>query len=476
MKKAISAIVILAALLFLGWQIKGRIGQKSDSPRGRRGGGSQVVAVELAPVTTGVIRDHELFTGSLLPKSRFVVAPKVPGRLQKLSVNIGDDIVSGQAVARLDDAEFARQVDQAQAEVEVARASAEEVRLNAQLDDQMWRQKEAQAIAELEIAKASVGESASTLAAAKREVERVRALREKRIVSEAELDEANDRFRTESARSAVVKAQVAQKEALLNAARIRLSDTQKQAREARLAFSLSQVAHREAAVAAAKLRLSYTKINAVWADARAPRIVGEKFVDEGAMLRANDKIVSILDISSVIAHLHITERDYAKVKLGQDASIHTDVYPDRTFVGKILRLAPMLNEASRELKAEVEIANAERALRPGMFVRAVIEFARREQATLVPVAALVRRNGDRGVFMADTKAGTVRFVPTTVGLVDGEVAEILAPPLTGQVVTLGQHLLEDGAAIALPRPPGAKPQHTDGRPAGASHGGGHGGH
>ncbi|NQU43414.1 hypothetical protein HQ520_09010 [bacterium] len=43
-----------------------------------------------------------------------------------------------------------------------------------------------------------------------------------------------------------------------------------------------------------------------------------------------------------------------------------------------------------------------------------------------------------------------RFVPVKVGIVDPSDAEILEPPLEGMVVTLGQHLLEDGAAINLP--------------------------
>jgi hypothetical protein len=74
---------------------------------------------------------------------------------------------------------------------------------------------------------------------------------------------------------------------------------------------------------------------------------------------------------------------------------------------------------------------------------------------VVPVAAIVRRNGTQGLFIADLKQGTARFVPITIGIVNDTQAEIIAPPLTGEVVTLGHHLLEDGGTIILP---GRKPR------------------
>jgi hypothetical protein len=85
-----------------------------------------------------------------------------------------------------------------------------------------------------------------------------------------------------------------------------------------------------------------------------------------------------------------------------------------------------------------------------MFIRARIEFAGHKDATVVPVQALAKRNGIQGVFLADVKTRKAHFVPVTVGIIDGELAEVLEPPLSGQVVTLGQHLLEDGSPITLP--------------------------
>jgi multidrug efflux pump subunit AcrA (membrane-fusion protein) len=99
---------------------------------------------------------------------------------------------------------------------------------------------------------------------------------------------------------------------------------------------------------------------------------------------------------------------------------------------------------------EIEIPNPDESLAPGMFVRARIQFAEHPDAVTVPLGAVAKRNDRQGVFLVDTATMKVNFVPVTVGIIEGNVAEILDPKLEGSVVTLGQHLLEDGAAILLP--------------------------
>jgi multidrug efflux pump subunit AcrA (membrane-fusion protein) len=187
-------------------------------------------------------------------------------------------------------------------------------------------------------------------------------------------------------------------------------------------------------------------------------------------LQANQSIVSILQNDPLTAVVHVVEKDYPKVHVGQQAIVSTDAYPDKTFTGGIVRIAPLLKETSRQARVEIEIANADHLLKPGMFIRAQIEFARHDNATLVPLAALVKRNGKQGVFVAkaaqDNDAQSPRnepnnvkasppsarrasFVPVTVGIISGEVVEVLEPQILGSVVTIGNHLLEDGSEITV---------------------------
>jgi RND family efflux transporter MFP subunit len=289
--------------------------------------------------------------------------------------------------------------------------------LVAVLDDDEYRQQVSQAQAELEVAQAMLQERKSTLENARREYERTVELRKKKIASESQLDAADSEFLTHQAELKVATAQVSQKEAALNMANV---------------------------------RLSYAQIQVPANHTTGDRVVGERFVDEGAMLAPNTPIVSILDIGKLIAAIYVIERDYPKIRPGLEAMISTDAFPGRTFTGNVIRIAPLLKEESREARVEIEIPNPLTLLKPGMFVRVQIQFEQHENATVIPTAALVKRNGTQGVFLADLAEKKARFVPVTVGIISTGQAEVLDPPLSGAVVTLGHHLLEDGAAIILP--------------------------
>jgi RND family efflux transporter MFP subunit len=292
--------------------------------------------------------------------------------------------------------------------------------LIAVLDDEEYSQQVRQAEADLLVAKANLEESRSSLDVAKRELERVEELHKKGISADSELDASKGAHATQEARYKVAQA---------------------------------QVANREAALEAARIRLSYTKITASWEEGTNPRVVGERFVHEGTMLTPNAPILSLLEINPLLAIIHITDKDYFRVKPGQTAFISSDALPDKTAIGEIVRIAPLLKETSREARIEIELANPQGLFKPGMFVNIRIEFATHEDATVVPVSSVVKRGDQQGIFLADKENNTVQFIPVTVGISTNELTEITEPPtIEGQVVTLGQHLLADGSPIILSEP------------------------
>jgi len=103
-----------------------------------------------------------------------------------------------------------------------------------------------------------------------------------------------------------------------------------------------------------------------------------------------------------------------------------------------------------------------------MFVRARVEFARHENATLIPLPALVRRNDKEGIFVADPQNLKARFVPVTTGIISGELVEITEPEISGLAVTMGNHLLEDGSDITMPLSEPPQRQRPPGSPEGAN--------
>ncbi|MBW1713906.1 MAG: efflux RND transporter periplasmic adaptor subunit [Deltaproteobacteria bacterium] len=383
MKKVLIVLIVLALLGALGWQIYRKTGGSKTLTRSQ----NPPVAVEVAPVETGLIREMGRYTGSLKPSSQFVVAPRIPGRLKRLLVNIGDQVKRNQVVVQIVDEEYRLQVEQAKAALAVSVANLAEAKSNLDL--------------------------------AKKEYDRAASLGGKRIVTQSELEVAEARFKAAQAKERVAQAMVAEKKAALKEAEV---------------------------------RLSYTQIEARWQGGSETRLVGEKFVDEGSLLAVNTPIVTILELNPIVGVIHVIERDYPRLKVGQEVSVTTEALPERIFKGRIARVAPLIKEASRQARVELEIPNPDQVLKPGMFIRAEVEFARHQGATIVPVTALVRRNGQTGVFVADLERKKVRFVLLELGISEARRAQVLRPALSGMVVVMGHHLLEDGAGISLPGP------------------------
>ena len=104
MKKLVFILILLGVVALTGWAIYRRLPASEDSQgRQRR---TVAVAVEVAPVQKISVRDVVSFTGSLLPKSQFLVAPKIGGRLKQLMINVGDPVKRDQLLAHLDDEEY----------------------------------------------------------------------------------------------------------------------------------------------------------------------------------------------------------------------------------------------------------------------------------------------------------------------------------------------------------------------------------
>jgi RND family efflux transporter MFP subunit len=401
MKKLVFLLLLAGLLGLLGWLIWRRLheqrGGEGDKP-GR--GKATTMAVEVAAIRRGPIRDVRMFTGTLEPRASYVVAPKIGGRLESLAVKLGDPVAPGNLIAQLDDEEYRQQVAQAEAAVEVAKATVEQQQTSVDL--------------------------------AERERERIRRLRERQATSEAAWDAADAEYKIQSARHKVAMAQRAEQDAALKASRIRLSYTQ--------------------------IYLPQDAAGGAW-------FVADRHVDEGAMLSANAPMVTVVDLARVTAVIHVIERDYPMLKIGLEVAIETDAAPGERFPGTIIRIAPALAKGSRQARVEIDVPNEQLRLRPGMFARAFIEFARREEATLVPRGALVQRDGKPGVYLVDPTTRMARFVPVKVDIQASDLVSVADPGLSGSVVTLGHHLLSDGTAVIVanpatapePTPPGTTP-------------------
>ncbi len=217
-------------------------------------------------------------------------------------------------------------------------------------------------------------------------------------------------------------------------------------------YNIEKAKHQAAlnAYNTASYQLQQTKVTADWTGGSAYRVIGEKFAEEGQLVSVGTPLVSVLDISTLVAEINVIESDYRRIKLGQIAVISSDSWPHEEFTGRVIRIAPMLSEDSRQARVEIEIPNPSEKLKPGMYARIQINYQTKKQVTSIPLAALYKHKGEEGVFVVNRDSMNVSFVPVEKGISTNDFVEIIDPPLQGEVVILGQDQLDDGRKIVLP--------------------------
>jgi membrane fusion protein (multidrug efflux system) len=133
---------------------------------------------------------------------------------------------------------------------------------------------------------------------------------------------------------------------------------------------------------------------------RAPfgGLVTERFVEAGQYVRQDTKVVSLVSIDTLRLEFTVPEARLAAVKAGGALSFTVPAYPGRTFSAAVRHVGGAVREATRDLVAEAEVDNPDRALRPGMF--ASIELLTGEEpAPVVPREALLAKEGRSHVFV-----------------------------------------------------------------------------
>lgn len=288
----------------------------------------------------------------------------------------------------------------------------------ARVDDQEARVEFEASKADLAVARANQNEAESLAEIAKRAFDRVQTLQERGVSSESAFDQARSEALAVTARVEVARAQVLRAEAAVRQAELRLADA-------------SSVAN--------------------WTGGDDERFVARRHVEEGDTVAVGDALVSIVELDPVRATLFVAERDYNRLRPGQEVMLTTDAWPGRSFPGEVSRVSPTFDAGSRQAEVQVLAANADRALRPGMFVRARAVLETAEDALLVPEEALTERDDEVAVFVL--RGDVAKLVPVQPGIREAGRVELL--DATGlaegdRVVTLGQQLLDDGSQVTVP--------------------------
>ena len=179
-------------------------------------------------------------------------------------------------------------------------------------------------------------------------------------------------------------------------------------------------------------------------------VVTARNYDVGDMYAMSAPVFTVEQISPVKLLVAISESDYSKVGKGDSVEITADAIPGKTFYGKITRIYPTIDPATRTFTVEVVVENNYKTLRPGMFARVTIKFGSNESVVIPDVAVVKQQgSGERFVYVVN-EDGTVSYVKVVLGRRMGAEYEVLEGLVDGAtIVTGGQIRLKDGVKVSV---------------------------
>ena len=179
-------------------------------------------------------------------------------------------------------------------------------------------------------------------------------------------------------------------------------------------------------------------------------VVTARNYDQGDMYSMSAPIYTVEQIVPVKLLVGISESDYTKVKKGDSVEITVDAVPGKTFHGKIEKIYPTIDPATRTFTVEVVIDNSYKTLRPGMFARVNVNFGSNNNVVIPDVAVVKQQgSGERFVYILNDD-NTVTYQKVVLGRRMGAEYEVLEGVEDGaKVVTGGQIRLKDGIKVTV---------------------------
>ena len=391
--------LLLAALSFTScksdYQASTRQGQ------GRGGDGKPARQVKTAVVSETPFGETVTANGTLAAYDQTTVSVKVPGRLRAISVDLGSVVSRGQVIAQLDAEDYRLRVQQSEASLAQARA-----RLGLApdgTDDRVDPEKTA-----------TVRQARAVLDEARHSRDRAAQLVEQGVIAKAEFDTANATFKVAEGRYQDAYEEIRNRQGIL--------------------------AQRRSELALARQQLKDTAVVAP-----LDGIVQEKRTSVGEYLAAGAPVVNVVKMDPLRLRAEIPERESHTVRTGQDVRVTVDG-DDGVYLGKIMRLSPVIAEQNRMLVVEADVRNNGK-LRPGSFAHAEIVTNDAKMAVTVPNNAIVTFAGIEKVIVVQN--GKALEKPITTGRRSTDFTEIVAGISVGEKVIVDPGNLQSGQAVEV---------------------------
>ena len=340
--------------------------------------------------------------GTLAAVDQVTISSEADGKVSRILADLGDRVKAGQVLVQIDSEKQQYSYEQQQAAL--ARALAQ------------YGATETKSLPEIEKTPEAQRANAD-LVQATQAFDRAAELFKRTLISQQALDDA---------RAALQSKQATYDAALQNAKNLRAS-----------------IRASEATMKLAGRQLRDTEI-------RAPfdGFVEKRLVNLGELVKSQTPVMAVVRLDPLKVTAEIPEKMAPWISVNQPVDLQVDAYRERKFTGKVSRISPGVNTATRAFPFEALVPNTDTALKPGTFARVHIESGQVDTILTLPYAALQYRYGVNRVFVVDGDKLALREL--AVGQRLGERVEIVSGVKAGERVAVTDvDNLADGAPVTV---------------------------
>lgn len=357
-----------------------------------RSGNSDLEVEQAQVARVDALQSFVTASGEIVATKYADIGSAVMGRLVELTVREGDAVKAGQVLARIDPVQAASSADAAAASVGAleadARAAATQVKAaQAALEEARSREKEAAA-----------------------SLTRAQELQRAGLLPQSEFDKANMAGATAAAQVAAATASLERAQQAQASAERRITQGRAESTRARDALSKTEIT---APIDGVVTRLEVEQ--------------GEMVV-MGVQNQPGTILMTVSDLSAVNAEVKVAEADVMRLSNGFPATVTLEALPLQKFSGRVVEIGasalPLVGTqaAAREFRVKVRLDGPASSLRPGLTCDTEILAAERKNALVVPLQAVVEKDGKTGVFVV--RDGSVVFTPVKTGIIGGLSIEV----------------------------------------------------
>jgi HlyD family secretion protein len=351
------------------------------------------IPVESQAVTTGPIVAEVMGTGTLEARVQATISPRISGLISQVLADQGDRVTKGQLLATLYDGDLRQQLEMAKADLAAAKAG-------------------------VDVAAAEITSAEATAVQARSSYTRYSKLVGTNAISDADFEKTTQQ--RDVAEAALRRAQLAKVE-----------------RE-------RQVAKAEETLRYYQERLVDTKINSPF-----DGLVVRRSREPGDIAVPGSEILQLISTEQMWISAWVDETAMSSLSVGQPARVVFRSDPNRPCSGTVARMAPLADRETREFRVDIAVEELPKSWALGQRAEAYIQTATKDQATLVPVAAITWQKGKPGLFVSS--GGHAQWRNLSLGLRGSGSVEVIKGVSAGEQVIwlrdLKESPLTEGRAV-----------------------------